>query len=236
MRRAALALLFAAVVAPLPSAVGASPRVAARAPASRDWSRTVVMTPQGGMRMGNPAARVKLVEYGSLACPHCRHFEQTGYAPLVGRYVRTGRVSYEFRNMLLNAPDIAVSLLARCGGPATFFPRVAYVYATQPQWQQKLANLSDADQAMIDAMSDQQKVVRYAQLGGMVQMAARMGMSPAQARLCLTNGTELDRLLAMAQAANDAGINRTPTFFLNGQKVGAATWEELEPLIRRAGG
>jgi protein-disulfide isomerase len=235
MHKAALALLFAAVVAPLSSAADAAPR-AAHTPAARDWSKSVVMTPQGGMRMGNPAARVKLIEYGSLACPHCRHFEQTGYAPLVGRYVRTGRVSYEYRNMLLNAPDIAVSLLARCGGPATFFPRAAYVYATQPQWQQKLMNISDADQAIIDAMSDSQKIVRYAQLGGMVQMAARMGMSPVQARACLTNGAELNRLLAMAQAANDAGISRTPTFFLNGQKVDAATWEELEPLIRRAGG
>ena len=72
--------------------------------------------------MGNPNARVKLVEYGSLACPHCRHFEETGYKPLVQGYVRTGRVSYEFRSFLLNAPDISVSLLAHCAGPAKFFP------------------------------------------------------------------------------------------------------------------
>ncbi len=56
--------------------------------------------------MGNPYAKTALVEYGSLACPHCRHFEETGYKPLVQQYVRTGRVSYEFRNFLLNAPDI----------------------------------------------------------------------------------------------------------------------------------
>ena len=57
------------------------------------------MTPEGGFRMGNPAAPIKLVEYGSLACPHCRHFEETGYKPLLQTYVRTGRVSYEFRNL-----------------------------------------------------------------------------------------------------------------------------------------
>ena len=85
--------------------------------------------------MGNPTARVKLVEYGSLACPHCRHFEETGYKPLLQRYVRTGKVSYEFRKMVLNAPDIAVSLLARCAGAGKFFPMSEEVYATQPEWE-----------------------------------------------------------------------------------------------------
>ena len=89
---------------------GSAPGGARIAPAV-NWTRTVVATPEGGFRMGNPNAKVKLVEYGSLACPHCRHFEQTGYKPLVQTYVRTGRVSYEFRNLLLNAPDLAVSLL-----------------------------------------------------------------------------------------------------------------------------
>ncbi|MFL6763858.1 MAG: thioredoxin domain-containing protein, partial [Sphingomicrobium sp.] len=82
------------------SLIGSAP-VQARKPAVRvDWTRAVAATPEGGFRMGNPAAPVKLVEYGSLACPHCRHFEATGYKPLIQNYVRTGRVSYEFRNFL----------------------------------------------------------------------------------------------------------------------------------------
>ena len=84
----------------------ASGAMAAKAAPARDWSKTVAVTPDGGFRMGNPAAKVKLVEYGSLACPHCRHFEETGYKPLVQNYVRPGQVSYEFRNYLLNTPDI----------------------------------------------------------------------------------------------------------------------------------
>ena len=127
---AAVALIFAS----------GAPAAAKPAPA-RDWSRTVAATPEGGFRMGNPAAKVKLIEYGSLACPHCRHFEETGYKPLVAKYVRTGRVSYEFRNLLLNSPDIAVSLLAHCAGPARFFPMSVEVFASQPQWEAKVINL-----------------------------------------------------------------------------------------------
>jgi protein-disulfide isomerase len=209
---------------------------AAKPALSRDWSRTVVATPEGGFRMGNPAAPVKLVEYGSLACPHCRHFEQTGYKPLVQRYVRTGRVSYEFRNLLLNAPDIAVSLLAHCAGPAKFFAMSEAVYATQPQWLEKVGGLSDAQKAEIEKMSDAQRIVRFAEIAGFPQIAARFGVTPAGARQCLADPKGLQRLLNMTKAAEDAGIDHTPTFLINGKVTDAATWEQLEPQLKRVVG
>jgi len=207
---------------------------AAAKPAPREWSRTVAMTPQGGFRMGNPAARVKLVEYGSLACPHCRHFEETGYKPLVQNYVRAGRVSYEFRNLLINGPDLSISLLTRCSGPARFFAMSQVVYATQPQWEDRINKMSDADKAAMDKMTDQQRVVRFAELGGMIPLAARFGVTPARARQCLTDSKGVQRLLDMTKAANDAGVDHTPTFFVNGKVSSAATWEQLEPELKKA--
>ena len=225
MRLAAVALAAALC---LGTSASAKP-----APA-KDWTRTVVVTPEGGFRMGNPAAKVKLVEYGSLACPHCRHFEETGFKPLVQQYVRTSRVSYEFRNLLINGPDISVSLLARCSGPSNFFPMSEYVYATQPQWQKKIADLGDADKAALEKMTDQQRVVRFAEIGGMAQMAGRFGVTPARARQCLADAKQLQRLLDMTKAAMDAGINHTPTFVINGKVNDAATWEALEPELKNA--
>ena len=35
-------------------------------PADGDWSTVVSATPEGGFVMGNPAAKVKLIEFGSL--------------------------------------------------------------------------------------------------------------------------------------------------------------------------
>lgn len=194
------------------------------------------MSPEGGFRMGNPAARVKLVEYGSLACPHCRHFEETGYKPLVQNYVRTGKVSYEFRNLLINGPDLSISLLTRCAGPAKFFPMSEQVYATQTEWSDKIQNMSDADKAALDKMTDEQRVVRYAELGGMAQIAARFGVSLPRARQCLADRTAVKRLLDMSQAASDHGIDHTPTFIINGKVSDAATWEQLEPQLKKAGG
>jgi len=236
-------ILAAAALVALPAAAAAAPvrhaapgHRAGAAPAARDWSRTVVATPEGGFRMGNPAARVKVVEYGSLACPHCRHFELTGYQPLVQNYVRRGRVSYEFRNLIINAPDISVSLLARCAGPASFFPMAASVYATQPQWMEKVSAFAKAQGEALSKLTDAQRLARLAVAGGFPQIAARYGVTPARARQCLADPAGLKRLIGMAEAANNLGVNHTPTFFVNGEVTEAATWEGLEPLIKQAGG
>jgi protein-disulfide isomerase len=228
-----LLLAIAALAAvPLFPVAAAAPK----ASVAHDWTRTVAVTPDGGFRMGNPAAPVKLVEYGSLACPHCRHFEETGYKPLVQGYVRAGKVSYEFRNFLINGPDIAISLLARCAGPARFFPMSELVYATQPQWEKTFEGLGAEQTADLDKMTDQQRVVRYAQIGGFAQIAGRFGVTPAGARQCLADPKALKRLLDMTQKAMNDGITHTPTFIINGKVTDAATWEDLEPLIRQAGG
>jgi protein-disulfide isomerase len=226
--------LACAVAAALLPSTGVAAKPATKAAVKHDWSRTVIVTPEGGFRMGNPAAPVKLVEYGSLACPHCRHFEETGYKPLVQNYVRTGQVSYEFRNLLINGPDISVSLLTRCAGPARFFPMSEQVYAAQPEWQKKLEDLTEADKAAIEKMTNEQSIVRFAEITGVGQIAARFGVTPARAKQCLADPKELQRLLDMTKTAMDSGIQHTPTFVINGKVTDAATWEDLEPAIRDA--
>ena len=231
MRRFAIA--FAAFVM-LPVSVNAAAGRPSKAHQAHDWASTVVATPEGGFRMGNPAAPVKLIEYGSLACPHCRHFEETGYKPLVQGYVRPGHVSYEFRNLLLNAPDISVSLLAHCAGAANFFPMAQVVYATQPQWFEKVYGLTAAESAELDKMTDQQRIARLAEIAGFPKIAARFGVTPAKAHQCLSDPKGLDRLLNMTKAAEDAGITHTPTFLIDGKVTDAATWEQLEPALKKA--
>jgi protein-disulfide isomerase len=231
--RVAIAL---AVLAALPATQAVPAAKPAKAVAARDWTRTVSTTPAGGFLMGNPAARVKLVEYGSLACPHCRHFEETGYKPLMQGYVRSGRVSYEFRNLLLNAPDISVSLLAHCAGPGKFFAMSQAVFTAQPRWFDKVSAITDAQNAEMEKMTEQQRIVRMADLAGFPQIAARFGVTPARAHQCLSDPKGLERLLNITKAAEDAGISHTPTFLINGTVTDAATWEQLEPDLKKAGG
>ena len=56
-------------------------------PANGDWSTMVSATPEGGFMMGNPNAKVKLIEFGSMTCGHCAEFEEQGGQALIDNYV-----------------------------------------------------------------------------------------------------------------------------------------------------
>jgi hypothetical protein len=115
------------------SATPAAPVAAKPAPAGTAWVDTVVKTPEGGMRMGNPDAPLKIVEYGSRACPYCGKFDQEGFPALKEKYISAGKVSYEFREYPVHGPlDLGPILLGQCSGDtATFFPILDQMFANQ---------------------------------------------------------------------------------------------------------
>jgi protein-disulfide isomerase len=230
--KASFFFIFAAAAA-VPAAAAPAGKAA---PARADWSRTVVATPEGGFRMGNPAAKAKLVEYGSLTCGHCATFAKTGMTPLVSAYVRTGKVSYEYRNFILNGLDVAATLVARCGGAGRFFPVTDALYATQDQWKDRVKNLTDAQKQALNALPENQRLGRLAELAGIPQIAARHGVAPDLAKRCLADRTAFDGLGKMNEAAGKLGVEGTPTFFLNGANIGPHSWESLEPALREAAG
>ena len=230
----ALATL-ACVAAPAPAMAAPAKKAAPARPAARDWTRTVVVTPEGGYRMGNANAPVKLVEYASLTCPTCARFTNSGKSLLAAR-VRTGRVSYEFRNYVLNGIDVTATLLARCAAPVRFFPLVESLYASQPQWVGKISGLPQAEKDRLKALPEGEMLGRLADAGGLTQLAASAGVSAQRGRACLADPAALKRLESMVEAANAIGVHGTPTFFVNGARVHAHDWAELEPLIRQAGG
>jgi protein-disulfide isomerase len=185
--------------------------------------------------MGNPNARVKLIEYGSLTCPHCAHFSVEG-KPKLMPYVKSGRVSYEFRNYILNGIDVAASLLARCSGPANFFRFSDSLYATQPQWIGRITGLGQAQKDELKALPEGQRMVRMGELAGLTAMAGRHGVAPQRAKQCLANPAGLDRLGQIAEEAGKLGVGGTPTFLVGSETIVTQEWSDLEPLIRKAGG
>ena len=235
---AAAAIVVATVAAASVAAAPAQQASAQRkAPAARDWSRTVVRTPEGGFRMGNPAAQAKLIEYGSLTCPHCASFAKEGFPILVRDYVKSGKLSFEYRNHVRNAYDMAGSLLTNCASPARFFPLTESLYATQGQWLPRFKAITPEQSAALDALPVPAQLVRYAAIGGFDTMAVKAGIPAAKARQCLTDQKSIDRQVAMGKTAHDVhGIHGTPSFILNGQTTHAHSWTDLEPLVRAAGG
>ena len=232
MRRLLLTVLAAVALAAPAAMAPAQPRRAA----ARDWTQNVVATPEGGFRMGNPAARVKVVEYLSLTCPHCAAFAREGTPRLIANHVRSGRVSLEYRNFVLNPVDAAASLLARCAGPANFFRFAGQLFATQPQWAGRAENAIRTQSDQLNAQPIADRLVWVGEQSGLTAIAAQHGLPAAQARICLADEAGLNRLGEIYQAAEALGVNGTPTFLINGIRVDANSWPQIEALIRRAGG
>jgi len=224
------AAVFAVAAAPLTPA-SAVPRPAV------DWTRTIALQPSGGFRMGNPKAKVQLVEFGSLTCPHCQHFDADGVGPLIAKYVRIGRVSYEYRNYVRDAYDLGASLIARCNGARGFFPLTRALYRDQEKW---IETARSAPQERKDALKDlpeNRLFLEAAKIAGLQQWAAGHGVPAARSNQCLSDTREIDRLVAMTGAVNDKypDFQGTPSFLLNGRLLrDTATWADLEPKLRAA--
>jgi protein-disulfide isomerase len=233
----AWSLLAAAALWPAAgsSFASAAPTKAAK---QRDWSKIVIATPEGGFRMGDPAAAVKLVEYASLTCPHCAHFVEEGVPQLIAKYVRSGRVSFELRNLVRDPYDLSAALLSRCAGARNFFQLTHRLFATQDQWTGRFAALSASEYDALTALEQTQKLIRIASIGGLDTMAAQFGVPAARARACLSDEKAAARLAEMRRVATSQhGLQGTPTFLINGKKAESAhDWATLEPLLGRGGG
>jgi protein-disulfide isomerase len=202
-----------------------------------DWARTVVAMPSGGFRMGNPKARVALIEYGSMICPHCRRFDEAGVTPLISKYVKTGRVSYEFRNYLLNALDIPAALITRCNGAKSFFPLTRALFKDQVAWVRKVQAVPKVDFEGLDKLSPEKAVMTVAGYAGFPQWAAARGIPHAKSAQCLANTREVDRLVQMTSDATTQfpDFAGTPTFIINGKMVdlGAIRENEVWPTLEK---
>ena len=198
-----------------------------------DWTQVVSQTPEGGFVMGNANAPVKLIEFGSLTCSHCAEFAEKGEPILVDKYVKSGQVSYEFRNFIRDPVDLAAALLARCNGPAAFFPMTEQLFASQRDWFGKAANLPAEQQQQISASP--QPAAGYAQATGLDQFAKVRGVPAAKAQACLADQAQVQKLISQNQKdSTDFQISGTPTFVINGKRAEAGEWSQLEPAIQAA--
>ena len=210
---------------------------AVQPPADGDWSKVVAQTAKGGFRMGNPNAEVQVVEFGSMTCPHCADFDETGVDPLVQKYVKSGQVGFEFRNYVRDPFDIATSLIARCNGGQSFFPLTSALFEEQSEWIGKLQTLPQAQLEQLTTLGPDRQFLEIAKTAGLQQWAAMRGVPTAKSTACLTDQNAINQLVQMnADATSDfPQLPGTPAFAINGELLENVTnWQTLEQRIRQA--
>ncbi len=206
------------------------------APAGKSWAETIVATDEGGFRMGNPDAPIKLVEYGSMTCSHCMEFAEQSAGDLRDNFVASGRVSFEFRNFIRDPLDLTITMLNRCGPPEGFFARTEQAFGNTIAMNQKLgAAPQEAQKAAMDAPAAQ-RTMAIAQLAGLPDFYAARGIAKEQAAACLANTGQASELARRTnEDAETYSIAGTPTFLLNGQKVEVNTWPLVKAELERRG-
>ncbi|UAJ09631.1 thioredoxin domain-containing protein [Glacieibacterium megasporae] len=220
------------------SAAPAKPAVVNTAkPAAANWLDVIVATPEGGFRQGNPNAKVKLLEFGSLTCPHCAAFARVNVPTLRSQYVATGKVSYEYRPFLLNGVDLAPALLVRCEAPAAAIKLIDAFYEQQPQWTLPFTKpLPDDVQKRLSALPQEQQISAFAANGGLDTFMANRGMPRAKFDACTSDKAGIAKLEDIrTDADKNYGLTAVPTFVINGKTVpNAYDWSKLKPAIDAA--
>lgn len=199
----------------------------------RDWSQTTRRLPTGAHLTGNPAAPLKLVEYGSYTCSHCAEFAEQSRAVLHDRMIRSGKVSFEYRHLIRDRLDLGAAILARCAGPAAFPSASEAIFASQSVWLQRVVDWQGAHPEVAQ-MSPVEQIRAYVGASGLDAAMRARGLTQAKIDACLADRAEIDRIVKMTADAPKE-VQSTPAFFLNGVLQANADWARLEPVLRARG-
>jgi protein-disulfide isomerase len=181
----------------------------------------VTKSPYAGLgedyRYGNDNAKVTVVEFADFMCPACARMGMT----LASLKATLGdRVLFVFRNYPLDSKcnaggghehSCAIATMARCAGQYGKF----WEYHDLAFENQRSASESSA-----------------------TSWAARVGLTQAQIDTCLKSADIQAKIKDDIQVANAAGVNSTPTVFINGRRyLGSPTPEalrlEIESMLAR---
>ena len=152
--------------------------------------------PLSEIASGPADAKVTIVEYASMSCPHCAMFHTTVYPELKKKYVDTGKVRFIFREFPLNHIAFAASMLTRCVSDEKTKPLIEELFKRQNEW------LVSGD--ALDRLFD---VVKQA------------GFTKASFDKCLDDKALYDKLMLVRKRGDEQfDVNSTPTLFINGEK------------------
>jgi protein-disulfide isomerase len=165
------------------------------------------------MALGLPNAPVMIIEFASMTCPHCAHFNETVFPRIKSEYIDTGKVRYMFREFPLDDIALAASAMARCvagDDAAKYFALVDTLFKTQN-------DLVSAPLATINLVGKQ------------------AGSSEQAIKTCVEDDPSIRKKIVddLKYAHEVLKVGSTPTFFVNGEMLkGAASFDEFDKRIK----
>ncbi|MBU6475097.1 MAG: DsbA family protein [Alphaproteobacteria bacterium] len=169
--------------------------------------------------LGDPNAPVTIIEYASLTCPHCAHFDTEILPQVKKQLLDTGKAKLIYRDFPLDNFALKAAMMARCVSPLKYFDMIDVLFTNQERW-----------------IKAKDPMAALAQLGSLA------GMDASQFKACTENADlQTDIVTNMKQAERVYKVNSTPTFVFNdgaAQFAGAypvTKFEEVVASLTKAG-
>jgi protein-disulfide isomerase len=180
------------------------------AAATTSAEKQAVLSVQPGDHVkGDPNAPITLIEYASLDCPHCAHFNTTILPELEKKWIDNGKVKLIYRDFPLDQVAVKAAQLARCAGKDRYFAVVDMIFRNQATWS-----------AASDPVAELSKSMRIA------------GLSENDIKACLADDKVADQVIADYKGGETLGVNSTPTLFINGELYrGARSVDEFNEIF-----
>lgn len=161
--------------------------------------------------MGRADAPVTIIEFASLTCQFCARFHNDILPRLKAEFIDPGKVRLIYRDFPLDPLAQVAAMMARCAEPMRYFSFLEVLFQSQPNWSEAVNPL--ATLAMIGRLG---------------------GMSQQDFDSCLRNQELLEGINAgKDKAMVEFGIERTPTFIINGERyVGLMPFEDFEKILK----
>ena len=203
--------------------------------------------------LGDPAAKVTVIEYASPTCPHCAAWSNTVLPLFKEKYVTSGKAKLIIRPFARNTLDAAIFMLAEHAARSVDSSAVttdpsapSAESSAEPAAPADPGNPSGLSQAAIETYDNVLSAFFKTQqewgtssdpLTALKTVTTQLGFTEAAFNEALTNQELFNAIEAMRnQALNDFGLEGTPTFYVNGKQLtGDKTLDdlsaEIDPLL-----
>ncbi|HEY2616641.1 MAG TPA: thioredoxin domain-containing protein [Acetobacteraceae bacterium] len=173
--------------------------------------------PAGDQRMaerslGDPAAKVTVLEFFSLTCTHCAAFARETMPDVEKQLIGPGKVRFVFHDFPLDQVALTAAMVARYLPPAQYYPFVSALFANQDRW------------AFARGINTTDEIWKLAALAGMSRATFDQAIADSNLR---------SWILQQQQADQDRWkIDSTPSFVINGQTTaGEMSFDAFRKLL-----
>ena len=162
------------------------------------------------MYLGKADAKITIIEYASLSCPHCAKFNAEVLPRVTSDYIDKGLVRWVYRDYPLNNPAYLAAVLAHCGSPLRYFGLLDKLFRSQDYWA-----------------AQPQPIVALKQIG------VNEGIDEKTYDACLADQKLKDKIISRLQEASTKyKVEATPSFLIGGKLYsGELPFDDIKKLI-----